>query len=354
MRFALTLALLLGACQPALLTNAPSPTPSAPSAPSAGALDDAVRSVVEKAKPAVVQVTNEQVALDQLGRPQSVPAGTGSGFIYDGAGHVLTNHHVIAGASRLRVTLVDGRTFPATLVGSDPLTDLAVLKVEAAGLPTIELGASSELLVGEWVVAIGNALALPGGPTVTVGVVSALGRTIQEPQGPALFDLVQTDAAINPGNSGGPLVDLSGRVVGINTVVARTTATGIPVEGIGFAIAIDTARPIADELVRSGRIDHAYLGVAYTPLTPAIREQLGVATERGAVVTGVAPDSPAADAGLEPGDVIVGVGGEDVGAESDLARLIRQHAPGDTVPLTVQRGSRELAVEVVLGSRPSS
>jgi len=190
----------------------------------------AIREVSRQVRPAVVQITNQQqVQIGQFNQPFVVPAGVGSGVIYDNQGHVLTNNHVIEGAQQILVSLPDKRSFPGKMVGADPQTDLAVLQISGQDLPVARLGDSSQLAVGDWVVAIGNALALPGGPTVTQGVVSALDRTVQEPGdpqgqgstvGPFLFDVVQTDAPINPGNSGGPLVNLEGEVVGINTLVA--------------------------------------------------------------------------------------------------------------------------------------
>jgi S1-C subfamily serine protease len=200
----------------------------------------AIREVAQKVKPAVVQITNEQTQVDMFTQqPFTVPAGVGSGVIYDSQGHILTNDHVVAGAQTLLVSLPDGRSFQAKLIGADPLTDLAVLQISGSNLPVAEIGDSSQLQVGDWVVAIGNALALPGGPTVSAGVVSALGRTVQEPgsnstgNGPFLFDVIQTDAPINPGNSGGPLVNLAGQVIGLNTLVAGQAEPGCRPRGSG-------------------------------------------------------------------------------------------------------------------------
>jgi len=274
-------------------TAAPAPATAAPAAAansSAGmALGDfsaAIRNVVQETKPAVVQITNEQYQMDGSSDTAfTVPAGVGSGVIYDQQGHILTNNHVIAGAQQLTVALPDGKTYPAKLVGADPLTDLAVLKIDGQNLPVASFGDSSQLQVGDWVVAIGNALALSGGPTVSAGVVSALGRTVQEPgetsgsQGPFLFDVVQTDAPINPGNSGGPLVDLQGKVIGINTLVAGQAEPGVQAQGIGFAISIAAAKPIADQLVATGQATHPYIGVQQIPLNPVIANRLGTDTK---------------------------------------------------------------------------
>jgi S1-C subfamily serine protease len=311
----------------------------------------AIREVAQAVKPAVVQITNLQVKLDQFNQPTDVPAGVGSGVVYDDEGHILTNNHVIEGAQQLQVTFPDGRTFQGTLIGADSQTDLAVVQIEGDDLPTAPLGDSDALQVGDWVIAIGNALGLPGGPTVTTGVVSALGRAAQEPgdqtgAGPWLFNLIQTDAAINPGNSGGPLVNLAGEVIGINTLgVAQA-------EGIGFALSINTLKPLADELVNTGKVSHAYLGIRATPLTPAIAAQLGAQADAGAVVVGVAPGSPAAEAGLQPGDVITAIDGDSIEAESDLPAALSSHKPGDEVTLTVERGGKQLEVNVTLGEAP--
>ncbi len=350
------------------LTNTASAVPVAQASPGStaptGNFQDAIRQVAEKVKPAVVQVTNEQAnPFTQFGSSsQAVPVGVGSGIIYDNQGHILTNAHVVDGAQSLLVSLPDGRSFNAKLIGSDTQTDLAVIQISGSNLPVAQLGDSSQLQVGDWVVAIGNALALPGGPTVTAGVVSALGRTIQEPSnsqgsaaGPFLFDLIQTDAAINPGNSGGPLVNLNGQVVGINTLAAGTAgASGVQAEGIGFAISISTAKPIADQLVATGKVIHPYMGIGYVPLNPAIATQLGTNATQGAVIVQVVPGSPAADAGLQTQDVITEIDGTSLTGESTLAQIVQSHKPGDTLDLTVMRGSQTLQVKITLGTMPSS
>jgi len=349
-------------------TGAPAgaPTDVATSAPAVAGADNlvfAVRQVAQADRPAVVQITNEQVQMDQYNQPYTVPAGVGSGVIYDNQGHILTNDHVIAGAQSLLVSLTDGRAFTATLVGEDQQTDLAVIQIKGSKLPVAQLGDSSQLQVGDWVVAIGNALALPGGPTVTAGVASALGRTVQEPadpnnpnstNGPFLFDVIQTSAPINPGNSGGPLVDLSGRVVGIDTLVAGQAEPGVPAQGIGFAIAINTAKPIADQLVANGHVNHPFLGISYVPLNPAIAAQLGTQLTEGVVVAAVASGSPAEKAGLQPKDVITSVDGKALHGDSDLAQAINQHKPGDSLALTVQRGGQTLSITASLATMPTS
>jgi S1-C subfamily serine protease len=338
--------------------SAPTPAGSQGGSNAASSATPDIAAVVEKVKPTIVQITSQQVELNSFNQPYSVPAGVGSGVIYDSQGHILTNDHVVEGAQSLTVSLTDGRSMDAKLVGADPQTDLAVLKIEGNNLPAAELGSSDGPGVGDWVVAIGNALGLPGGPTVTVGVVSALGRTVQEPStggqaGPFLFDLIQTDAAINPGNSGGGLFDLTGRVIGINTLVANQAEPGVPAQGIGFAISISTAGPIAAELVKSGSVSHAYLGITYVPLNPAIAAQLGTTEQHGAVITDVAPGSPAANAGLQRNDIITRVEGKVLDSESALAAALANHKPGDKVTFTVNRGGSTRDATVTLGTAPS-
>jgi len=327
--------------------------------------------VTAKVRPGVVQITNEQLQLNQLNEQTLVPQGVGSGVIFDADGHVLTNNHVVVGAQKLDVTLTDGRSFPAKLIGRDPRSDLAVIQIQGGtNLQTIALGDSSKLVSGQWVVAIGNALALPGGPTVTAGVVSALGRTIQEPPpegspasggasgasggGPSatgafLFDLIQTDAAINPGNSGGPLVNLNGEVVGINTLGAGQA------QSINFAIAINTAKPIADQLVKSGQVNYAYLGVGVYDNTPTLARRFNLANTPGVIVTAVDPNGPAAKAGLVQGDVITGINGNKVMEESDLLKVLNASKPNDAVTLSVAHANGKTQdVKATLGAAPTS
>jgi S1-C subfamily serine protease len=323
-----------------------------------GDLSTGVRQVAQAVRPAVVQITNEQVQVDQYNEPFNVPAGVGSGVIYDLQGYILTNDHVIEGAQKLLVSLPDGRSFEAKVIGTDPQTDLAVVQISGDNLPIAVLGDSDQLAVGDWVVAIGNALALPGGPTVTVGVVSALGRTVQEPTdtgrgGPFLFDVIQTSAPINPGNSGGPLVNLAGQVVGINTMVAGQAEPGVQSQGIGFAISIASAKPIADQLVKVGRVVHPYFGASYLPLNPAISAQLGIKQLQGVVVARVTSGSPAAQAGLKRGDVITAVDSSTLQDDSDMAQAIYVHKPGDQLKLSVLRGSQTLSIQVTLTEMPA-
>lgn len=347
-------------------TFAPAPTAASsapvsgnrPAVQSTGDLSGAVRSVSERVRPTVVQITTqEEVQLDRFSEPFTVPSGVGSGVIYDDEGLILTNNHVVEGAQDLLVSLSDGRSFPGQVIGRDPQTDLAVVRIQGDNLPVAALGDSRQLQVGDWVVAIGNALGLPGGPTVTAGVVSALGRTIQQPgdqsgPGPYLFDLVQTDTAINPGNSGGPLMNLAGEVIGINTMVAATSQSGLTAQGIGFAIGISTAKPIADEIVATGRVAHAYIGIEYVPLNPAIAAQVRTEQRSGALIQRVVPNSPAARGGLRQNDIIVEADGKAIEGESALAETLKSKKPGDQLALTVLRGNQRTNLTVTLGERP--
>ncbi|HET9223994.1 MAG TPA: trypsin-like peptidase domain-containing protein [Roseiflexaceae bacterium] len=345
---------------PAVAAASPAPA-TANAAPAASDFSSAIRDVAKHVKPAVVQITNEQVQFNGFtNQPFTVPAGVGSGVIYDEQGHILTNDHVVEGAQQLTVALPDGSIYQAKLIGADPYTDLAVLQIAGKDLPVAQFGDSRQLQVGDWVVAIGNALALPGGPTVSAGVVSALGRTVQEPgqndggPGPYLFDDIQTDAPINPGNSGGPLIDLQGHVVGINTLVAGQAEPGVQAQGIGFAISIATAKPIADQLVATGHASHPYLGVEQIPLNPVIASRLGATVKSGVVIVAVGPGTPAAAAGLQSRDIITAIDGAPVADDSAFAKIIDSHKPGDTIALNVARGSQTVELKAKLAERPSA
>ncbi len=328
------------------------PTPSsAQLLQPSGNIETDVRAVVDRVRPAVVFVGIE-ANLRNFSQP--VPVGNGSGAIIDQQGHILTNNHVVTGASALKVTLPDGRTFDAKVIGADPVTDLAVIQIPAnSNLPTVALGDSSQLRVGDWVVAIGNALGLEGGPTVTQGVVSAMERTITEQNGASISGLIQTDAAINPGNSGGPLVNLRGELVGINTAVPGPTGQGVQPSGIGFAISINEAKPIIQQLITQGRVVRPYLGIAPVTLTPAIAAQLGLSTTQGVIVDSVATGSPADQAGLQQDDVIVAIDGQGITSEAQLRQAIQQHKIGDTITLTIIRNGQQSDVHATLAQSPS-
>jgi S1-C subfamily serine protease len=276
-------------------------------------------------------------------------------MIISADGEVLTNAHVVAGASTIKVTLDGEREArDADILGADPPNDVALLKIRnARGLPVVRLGTSKTLRVGDDVVAIGNALALPGGPTVTKGIVSALDREI-EGESETLSNLIQTDAAINPGNSGGPLVNADGLVVGVNTAVIQSTGDALA-QNIGFAIAVDTVKPLLDDL-RAGRAlgrpeETAFLGVESQTLTPEIADQFNFDIERGAIIANVTPGSPAEQAGLRRGDVVVKLGDDEIDSAADLVSAVRSHKPGGRVEIVWVRGDREMRATVTLASR---
>ncbi|HLZ70542.1 MAG TPA: trypsin-like peptidase domain-containing protein, partial [Dehalococcoidia bacterium] len=274
----------------------------------------------------------------------------GSGVVIDASkGYVVTNNHVVDGADDISVTLHDGRTLAAKLVGTDPDTDVAVIQVPAENLTQIALADSSKVRMGDFVVAVGDPFGV--GQSATGGMVSGVNRTGLGGRG--FQNFIQTDAPINPGNSGGPLVDLGGKVVGINTLAAGQAEPGVQAQGIGFSIAIHTAKPVADQLVSSGQVVHPSLGIGYVPLNPAIAAQLGVNAKQGAVVLRVQPGGPAAGAGLQRGDVISQVDGQQLQGDSGLAEAINPRKPGDTVTLTVLRGGQSMQVKVTLGQLPA-
>ena len=326
------------------------PTPQATSAPASLGLPNIVE-VAAKVKPAVVFIAVEVVATGPFRRPQVVQ-GAGTGVIFDPQGYVLTNNHVVENARSIQVGLADGRTFDAKLVGRDPLTDLAVIKIEGDNFPTAKVGDSEKLRVGDWVVAIGNSLALPGGPTVTVGVVSALGRIVQESQNVNLYDMIQTDAAINPGNSGGPLVNLQGEVVGINTLVAGEAEPGVQAQGIGFAVSTHTATPVIEQLRANGRVIWPYLGISIMDITPAVVSQFNLSVKEGIYVGDVPSGGPAAKGGMKAGDVIVKFDGKKVSTTRELQYLTRQKKVGDKVEVVVVRDSKEITLTITLEEQP--
>jgi len=348
----LSISLLLVSCDdsgggPSTTPGPSTATPAATATAQAGGSDQSAVDVVKELGPSVVHILSEAATLDVFG--QVTPTkGVGTGFVLDQEGHIVTNNHVVTidsgePAQNITVTLSDGRQFQAEIVGRDAPTDLAVLKIDADGLTPVELGSSADLQVGESVVAIGNALDLPGGPTVTQGVVSAKGRLIQE-NDVTIPDAIQTDASINPGNSGGPLVNMRGQVVGITTAVIRGQA-----EGIGLAISIDSAEPVVQELIDSGSVDRGFLGVSIVEITPALAESFGLAVDHGIGLRSVETGGPADDAGLRQGDIIVKLAGDEIKNSGDLFKALTENRAGEKVQVEFYRDGSLESGEVTLG-----
>jgi serine protease Do len=338
----------------ALSTGAP--LASAPV--SAEALSQAFANVAKAVGPTVVHIEVKQevsgLSFHRFGLgfpeqgPRKVPA-SGSGFVVNPNGYILTNNHVVGKASQIDVKLADGRRFKGTLVGADPATDIAVVKIEATGLPAATLGDSDALQQGDWVVAVGSPFGLE--QTITAGIVSAIGRRIN---GASPYDsFIQTDASINVGNSGGPLVNLRGEVIGINTMIFTETGGNM---GIGFAIPSSMSRKIYGQLVANGKVTRGWLGVVISDLTPPLAESLGLpADAKGAVVSDVQDDSvPAAKAGIKAGDVVIAVDGKSMNSSRELTDTVADIAPGTSVQITILRDGKQQNVSVTLGERPAN
>ncbi len=285
---------------------------------------------------------------------ERIEKGTGSGFILSADGKIVTNAHVVAGAERVKVTLKDGRVLDGKVLGIDRVTDVAVVKVDAQGLPTVQLGESEKLLPGEWAIAIGNPLGLDN--TVTVGIVSATGRTSSQVGIPdKRVSFIQTDAAINPGNSGGPLLNARGEVIGINTAI-RARA-----QGLGFAIPIRTAIRISDRLFAKGKVDHPYLGVEMVPLTAELKEGIAkepslrskVTAEKGALVTMVMPKSPAETSGIRPGDVIIKVADRQIETPHDVQQQVEASEIGENLKVEVSREGEVKSLQIKPSKYPT-
>jgi len=276
--------------------------------------------------------------------------GQGSGFIISADGYILTNNHVVAEVDKITVVLKDGRKLDAKVIGTDEKSEVALIKVEAANLPTVELGDSDELEVGEWVIAVGNPFGLA--ETVTVGVVSAKGRQIGITDG-GYEDFIQTDAAINPGNSGGPLLNIDGKVVGINTAIITQSGGYM---GVGLAIPINMAKLIKDQLMTKGKVERGYIGVTMNPegLTQELAESFGLDKNVGVLVTEVEPESPAEKAGLKQGDVILKMNGKDIRTNESLRNTVSLMAPGTKINLTIFRDGKEKEITVEVGSLSKS
>ncbi len=346
------LSLLRGARSPLELTEASA-------APSFNPEELNNIAVYKRVLPSVVNITSRQVVFNFFygAVPQE---GQGSGFILDRAGHVLTNYHVIEEANRgIQVMLSNKKTYQATVVGSDRVHDLALLKINAPDLQPVTLANSSQIAVGEQVYAIGNPFGLSG--TMTRGIISSI-RSIKTAEGAPIDDAIQTDAAINPGNSGGPLLNSRGEVIGINTMIASNGAEQS--SGIGFAIPINTAKAVLGDLTRYGRVKRPSLGIVSYAIGPDLAEQMGLDADYGVLIQEVVPGGAAQRAGLRGGsqrayvgnqpimlggDLIIGIDGEQVASPQDIAAIMDKHQAGDTVSITVLRGHRQLTVKLVLG-----
>ena len=317
--------------------------------------EETIINALEKVSKNVVNIASVRMVTDQLFRVFPVE-GVGSGIIIDNQAHILTNYHVVDHARRLKVTLNDGKTFNAKVIGTDKLTDLAVLQIENHAnnnknnnnafdfIPSIELGDSDSLRVGQIVLAIGNPFGLTGGPTVTTGIISSINRNIEFEEG--ILELVQTDAAINPGNSGGPLVNTNGEVIAINTAK-------IPyAHGIGFAVPVNTAKTILQELIQYGKVNRPWLGVSTINITNRIARYYRLPTNEGALVVKVEEYSPAADAGIRPGDIIEEVDEKRVEEIIDLSSRIKKKKAKENTLLSVNRYGRRFNISVTLDNQP--
>jgi serine protease Do len=339
-----------------------------PAAKPAADLGEAFTAVAEHAKPAVVFISaarREPAAslrlppgFEDLFRDRRRPQpqqGNGSGFIVSADGYILTNNHVVQDADRVTVRLYDKREFAARVVGTDPNTDLAVIKIDAQGLPTSTLGNSDQTRIGEWVLAIGNPLGEAFAFTVTAGIVSAKGRGLAGLRGDnqlSIQDFIQTDAAINPGNSGGPLVNVKGEVIGVNSAIASETGY---YAGYGFAIPVNLAREVMRQIIETGHVQRAIIGIAIRPITPEDAEAVGLERIEGVVVNDyTSEDSPARRAGIRPGDVIVAIDGEPIEYVAQLQQKVGFKRPGQTVQVTLLRdGGERRTVGVRLAEAPS-
>lgn len=376
------LAVLAGCSRPSTTTSPQQPSPetrsnssndSAPSIPASKAdprNSNFVVAAVDKVGPAVVRIDSQRRVRSQLaegsGDPFSrrffgsqppsrrVEQGTGSGFVINAGGQILTNAHVVDGADRVRVTLSDGRTFEGKVLGEDRVTDIAVVKINANNLPIVPIGNSEQLQPGEWAIAIGNPLGLD--KTVTVGVISGTDRSSSQVGVPdKRIGFIQTDAAINPGNSGGPLLNARGEVIGINTAIIGGA------QGIGFAIPINKAQQISQQLIATGKVEHPFVGIQMINLTPEVKERLknasngsiNVQADKGVLVIRVLPNSPAAKGGIKPGDVIQKVGNQTVTTSDQVQQAIEKRKVGENLAIELQRDGQSQNIQVQLATLPT-
>lgn len=320
------------------------------------ATDNFIVEAVDKVGPAVVRINASRSQANFSPNPSrgqlprdffGVEEGTGSGFILSAEGHILTNAHVVEGTDVVEVILKDGRQYQGRVLGTDKVTDVAVVKIEANNLPTVNLGNSQELKPGEWAIAIGNPLGLDN--SVTIGIVSATGRSSYEVGvSDKRVGFIQTDAAINPGNSGGPLLNDRGEVIGMNTAIVSEA------QGLGFAIPINSAMLIADQLIASGKAQHAYLGIAMKTITPELKREtlFRSSVDRGVLIVQVMPGSPAERDGLRPGDVILKLDGEDIARAKTVQQLVQTKTVGSLVQLEIERQGQIVNLQVLTGNLP--
>ena len=332
-----------------------------------------ITEVVDKVGPAVVRIDSSRTVTTEIpdvfknpmfrqffgpefptGPQQRVEKGEGSGFIIKSDGLILTNAHVVDGTDKVNVTLKDGRSFEGKVIGTDPVTDVAVVKIQANNLPAVPLGNSDQLKPGEWAIAIGNPLGLDN--TVTTGIISATGRSSRDVGVPdKRVQFIQTDAAINPGNSGGPLLNASGQVIGMNTAIIQGA------QGLGFAIPINTAERIANQLVAKGKVEHPFLGIQMVTLTPELKQNinsnpnagLSVDEDQGVLIAKVMQNSPAAKAGLRAGDVIHQINGQSVKNAEDVQKAVESSQVGSNLQMGVRRNQRDINVAVQPGAFPT-
>lgn len=323
--------------------------------------DSAIIDTVKKAEPAVVTVINTLETNAQQQAPgrqnpfgpnnptgPSASIAEGSGVIIDASGHIITNDHVVEGARSLDVVFEDGTKTSAQLIGTDPISDIAVLQVKGSVPAYLTLGDSSALQLGETAIAIGSPLGNYRG-SVTAGIISGLNRSVE---GSGQEDLIQTDAAINHGNSGGPLLNLAGQVIGINTLVVRDTTSGDAAQGLGFAVPSNTVSSVANQILSQGKVEYPYIGITFGEITPAAAGQFNLPAQQGAYVQQVAPNSPASAAGLQAQDVIQSLNNTAIDENHSLRSLLFQHHPGETVTLKVLRNNQTLNLQVKLTARP--
>ncbi|MCA1979745.1 MAG: Do family serine endopeptidase [Thiobacillus sp.] len=344
--------------QPQSLTIQQASTPAAGTSAPAESFAPAARKVI----PAVVNVFTQQKVRstvnpamqdpvfryffgDRLDTRPRQASNLGSGVIVSPNGYILTNQHVVEAAEQIQVALADGKVLPARVVGADPETDLAVLKIEATDLPAITFAAADSLKVGDWVLAVGNPFGV--GQTVTAGIVSALGRSHL---GINTFEnFIQTDAAINPGNSGGALVDAAGNLVGVNSAIYSRTGGS---QGIGFAIPVSIARQVMEQIIKTGSVTRGWVGIEVQDLTPELAESFGLKSAEGALIAGVLKGGPADVGGVRPGDILLAVNGSKVADSASLLNLIAELKPGETAQLTIARKQQHLKLAISVGRRP--